>query len=294
MSDEEKKLEEYKNNEKFKETINELENIVKNAGFKGLFITTEKDVLGVGGHRTYSFTSTSSEESAQKVGVYERPKDKVWFSENVLENIRELFIADKEFAKETIINIITHEKNHLLGPAGKLMDKEDKEAEKEITNLETNDAQIAMEKLGEINKKYYPYEEKQTELQRINKYYKNLDNFIETEAKHSLTIYVIYNGFDSLKKVNFGPSNTKLTYIFDLLAKKVYKEIDKEDAETEPYKSDELVYVHNNIHDPANKKVDKEYTEIEIHKKIIERMEEMRKELVKKYEEHKGGVEIIK
>ncbi len=296
---EEKMLEEYKNNEKFKETINELENIVKNAGLEGLSMTMEENTIGVGGHIIYSLRSMFDEESAQKIGVYEKSGDIVWFSKNILENIRKLFIVDKKFAKEIITNIINHEKHHLLGPAGKLGERGNREIEEEITNTETNNIWLAKVKLDKINREYYPYEEKQADLQRINEYYKNLDDFIEAEAKHIIGVCVIFNGFDYLKKASFDPANIKLTNVFDLIDKKVYKEIDEKGTEAESNKNNEPVdkahlskvpykYIHNNVHDPANKRVDKKYEEIELHKKIIERAEEMRKDLVKKYEEHKG------
>ncbi len=127
FNSEEKLFEEYRNNEKFKETISELENIVKNAGFEGLSIRKEGGSIGAAGYTMYSLEDRLNEESMPEIGVYENPKDKVQFSENLLKNIRELFMVDKKLAREEITRIITHEKNHLLGPAGKLMEKENKE-----------------------------------------------------------------------------------------------------------------------------------------------------------------------
>lgn len=288
---EEKLLEEYKNNKKFKKTISELENIVKNAGFEGLSINKEGKSIGAAGYTMYSLEDRFNEESTPEIGVYENPKDKVQFSENLLKNIRELFMVDKKLAREEIISIITHEKNHLLGPAGKLMEKENKEMEKEMANLKINDPQIIAEKVKEIHKKYYPQEENQAELQRINEYYKNLDDLIEKEAQGVLALCVIYHGFDYLKKISFGPANGELNYK-DFIDKKIYRE-ESQEILNRIFKILRIKSNENNkpiyIHDPVNKKVDKKYTEVEIHKKIIEHAEKMRKELLKKYEKYKGG-----
>lgn len=251
---EEKTLNTYRNNKRFKKIIEELEKIAKDQDFKGLTIS-DKDI-SVGGHGVYDFEG-KDEKNVKKFGIFKNDESVVRFGENTMENVRELFEVDLKFAREGMADVMKHERQHLLGSAAKFTEREYEEFKNTI-DQETTDKQIIISKGEKIHDKYYPFAEKQAELQRLNAYYDNLDDFIETEARKIVTLMVAYNGFSYLQKNIFDPSIAILGSVFDRIKKKMKVEISE-----------------NNI------------KEIELHKKIIERMEEMRKDLVKKYEEHK-------
>jgi hypothetical protein len=158
----------------FKETINCLEKIAKKEGLKGIYIDKNKndETVGIG-------------VASQGVGlihrngkivpiVYNRDAEKVNFDKDTLQNIKDLFETDKIFAEEEIADIIKHEKQHLEGPALTVLKKQKKEIKKMVDEeVNRNDkdmtglASAITEKSQEIWNKYYPDSEKQAELQRI-------------------------------------------------------------------------------------------------------------------------------
>jgi len=229
----------YKNDKNFKEILAELEKIAKSKGFEGIIIEEKQfhianTVPDASGH-------ILDESTADKVFVHKENTRSIIIGEEILNNIKNLFETDKEFAIKGFTSIIEHEKQHNEGSLQRLNVKKKDEYDKLPQNADFETvASINLKN----NKESYPFEEMQTELQRINVEYKDADDFVESQANHYLTVHFAYqyDSFNFYRKHGFS----------------TWKGFSEESSATRFIKPD-------------------------LQKKIIARMEEMRQSLVEKY-----------
>jgi len=157
-------------------------------------------------------------EINEKLGM-SAPKEKTGrliMGSKTIDNLREAFEADKEFAEEGIVGMINHEEQHDKGPA--LGSSKKMEAElKKYSEQEGVSVEDIKKKEAELNEKYYFGGEKgagyemQTEVQRINEAFnKDPDKFIENEARTHVMTDVAYEGMDKMGEIEYGRENPGL------------------------------------------------------------------------------------
>lgn len=178
---------------------NELEELVRGGGFeKGIEVSGE---LGMGA-----------------------PKEKngrLIMGSRTIANLQEAFEADKEFAEEGTRDMIRHEEQHNKGPA--LGSSRKMEAElKKYSKQEGVFEEDIEKKRVDLHKKYYIGKknkdglgegagyEMQTEVQRVNEGYKDIDKFIKDEARMHVMTDISYEGIDKMGKIEYGPENSGL------------------------------------------------------------------------------------
>lgn len=229
----------YKNDKNFKEIFAELEKLAKNEGFKSVIIE-EKD-FRIANTVPGASRRILDESTEDKVFLYTEKTKAILIGERVLGNIKNLFETDKEFALRGFTSIFKHEKQHDAGPLQRFNEKQLDRYAKLPKNADFN--AVASINIKD-NKELYPFEEMQTELQRINVEYKDIDDFIEAQANHYMALDFIYqpDSFNFYRKHRFGTD----------------KGFSEESSATR-------------------------FIKPELQKKIIARMEEMRQNLVEKY-----------
>lgn len=242
----------YKKSEFFSETIENLEEIIKKEGFKGLIILPEGNGIGTGGFRDYCISSDSAKEN-REVHLFRTDINKVYIGEGVLKNIQDIFEFDREFAVNGITNLIKHEKQHLSGPDLKA-EEEAIERTKCMINLQKDEIEdretlgnMVIEILGED----YSQRELQAELQRVNANYKNIDEFIESQARFHVFMDVVFYGLNHLESIEYNPEKDKLRDVHFGFVKE---------------------------------KIEKDGKEIELHKEIIKKMKAIKKKLEEKWD----------
>lgn len=198
--EEEEVTDKYKNDAAFKETVKGLENIAKTIGFNGIRVRENGEKIEIGFYKTYEAEVTEDDNTTrEEIGIYKDKRGKVIIGEKILRNIKDLFEIDEEFAKNGLTIFIEHEAEHLKSNAGKVLGKMDAEMEKTASTEQIKDYNDLSDRMEKINKQYYSPAERQAELQRINSGYKDLDGFIESQAKLYLTDRIIRRGVGVLE-----------------------------------------------------------------------------------------------
>jgi len=239
----------------YEEAMKEIEGFAKEEGFEGLDI--DRSGRSHISTNRYGFTKDSDDSSNWIKAEYDTPENKrVVIGEENLKNFDEWMQTDSKESKESIQDIFKHEAQHPKGPAKKSSNKESKEIKKrleeeEIKIVKGEPAKTPSQITKEEHDKFYSGRdtqgrgyEMQTELQRINEDYKNIDDFIDTQARMKLGIDISNKGLGYISKNPYAPENA----------------------------DDILPVEHYNFIKP------------ELKKKVVSRLEEMREDLADKYE----------
>ncbi len=198
--EEEEITDKYKTDKVFAETVKGLEDIAKTIGFNGIRVRENGEKIEIGFYKAYEAEVIEDDNTTkEEIGIYKDKRDKVIIGEKILRNIKDLFEIDEEFAKNGLTIFIEHEAQHLKSNAGKVLEKMDIEMEKTAGAEQIKDYNDLNDRMEEINKHYYSSAEGQAELQRINSGYKDLEGFIESQAKLYLTDRIICKGVDVLE-----------------------------------------------------------------------------------------------
>lgn len=258
--DDEKILSKYKESIFFKKTIKDLENIIQKEGLKGIRIKPKENTIAIESFDVYKYSMTDDKENNQKIGIVQQDRNRIIIGEENIKNIKDLFELDKELAVSSISNIAKHEKQHYQNPSLKLADRISSET-KEMVEVEKNttkDLSVIEWKSNQIEHKYSFPQEMQTELQRINESYGNSNDYTDSK-KNKLELFV--------------ESQARLMVGTDVITKGID-------------------YLERNKYEPVKDELPKEHFSFikpELQEKIIEKMEEIRENLVEKL--HKNDKE---
>ncbi|MCK5084364.1 MAG: hypothetical protein KAQ64_01805 [Candidatus Pacebacteria bacterium] len=246
----------YKESESFSETIKDLEEIIKREGFKGLVILPEGNGIGTGGFRDYCISGDNIEDRI--INLFRTDIEKVYIGEGFLKNIQDILKFDREFAVNGITNLIKHEKQHRSGPDLRAEEEAIKRTERVVNSQkdEIEDRRTLGKLIIETLSEDYSQRELQAELQRVNANYKDLDEFIDSQARFHVFMDVINFGIDNLDNFEYDPDK------------------------------DELRGVHFGF---IKEKIENDGKEIELHKVIIKRMKEVKKDLDEKWRKEVAG-----
>lgn len=237
------------------EAIKEIEDLAEKEGFEGLDIDRSGRVH-ISTNR-YGFAKDSEDSSNWIKAEYDTHDNKrVVIDEKNLKNFNEWMQTDSKESKESMQDIFKHEAQHLEGPAKKSSDKEGKEIKKRLEEedvkiIKGEPAETLSQIVEEEHGRFYGGRdtqgrgyEMQTELQRINEDYKNIDDFVNTQARIKLGVDVGSKGLDYISKNPYILENA----------------------------DDILPIQHYNFIKP------------ELKRKVVSRLEEMREDLADKYE----------
>ena len=246
----------YKESESFSETIKDLEEIIKREGFKGLVILPEGNGIGTGGFRDYCISGDNIEDRI--INLFRTDIEKVYIGEGFLKNIQDILKFDREFAVNGITNLIKHEKQHRSGPDLRAEEEAIKRTERVVNSQkdEIEDRRTLGKLIIETLSEDYSQRALQAELQRVNANYKDLDEFIDSQARFHVFMDVINFGIDNLDNFEYDPDK------------------------------DELRGVHFGF---IKEKIENDGKEIELHKVIIKRMKEVKKDLDEKWRKEVAG-----
>ncbi len=227
----------YRNSKEFGETVDWLDKAAKKEGFDGIYINDEegRPAIWVPSQLLVLKKENGKEKgSIHYLGEEERRVD---IGKWALGNIKKLCEVDEKLTKETMEIIMKHEKSHFLGAW--LLKKEreaiegimEEEGEKECSKEDLGKRIIKRAK--EVDEKYYPPCEMQTELQRINADYSNEEDFIESEAKKHVVLDIIQKGFDRVEKISYDADKFRnyrdfhFAFIKPEIRKKIFRRMEE-------------------------------------------------------------------